>query len=97
MAFRLMEEIHIAPINYAAEGRRLLFRTAAGDKLLGVVMGAEGAFEVDRFEGESARSVVVRGTAHLLSEDDERRAENVPPRSSVSTQSTTSWRSFPMS
>jgi uncharacterized protein len=55
LAFRLVDEVHITPINYAVEGGTLLFRTAEGDKLLGVVMGAGVAFEVDRFDGESAR------------------------------------------
>jgi len=85
LAFRLMDEIHIAPVNYAVDGGSLLFRTAEGDKLLGIVLGADVAFEVDRFEGESARSVVVRGTAQLLGEDEAHRAENVPLRSWVST------------
>jgi nitroimidazol reductase NimA-like FMN-containing flavoprotein (pyridoxamine 5'-phosphate oxidase superfamily) len=85
LAFRLVDEVHITPINYAVDGRTLLFRTAEGDKLLGVVMGTKVAFEVDRFEGESARSVVVRGTARLLGEDEAHRAENVPLRSWVST------------
>ena len=41
-------------------------------------MGADVAFEVDRYDGESARSVVVRGSARLLGEDEAHRAENVP-------------------
>jgi uncharacterized protein len=85
LAFRLTDEVHITPINYAVEGGTLLFRTAEGDKLLGVVMGAGVAFEVDRFDGESARSVVVRGTARLLGEDEAHRVENVPLRSWVHT------------
>jgi nitroimidazol reductase NimA-like FMN-containing flavoprotein (pyridoxamine 5'-phosphate oxidase superfamily) len=85
LAFRLGDEIHITPINYAVEGRGLLFRTAEGGKLLGVVMGKNVAFEVDEFDGESARSVVVRGTAQLLGKDEAHRAENVPLRSWVST------------
>ena len=85
LAFRLVDEVHITPINYAVDGDILLFRTAEGDKLLGVVMGSEVAFEIDRFDGESARSVVVRGSARLLGEDEEHRAENVPLRSWVGT------------
>jgi uncharacterized protein len=85
LAFLLTDEVHITPINYAVEGGTLLFRTAEGDKLLAVVMGAAVAFEVDRFDGESARSVVVRGTARLLGEDEAHRAENVPLRSWVRT------------
>ena len=63
----------------------LLFRTAEGSKLLAVAMGSEVAFEIDRFREESARSVVVRGEARLLPEDEAHRAENVPLRSWVST------------
>jgi uncharacterized protein len=85
LAFRLVDEVHITPVNYAVDAGTLLFRTAEGDKLLGVVMGGSVAFEVDRFEGESARSVVVRGTARLLGEDEAHRAENVPLRSWVNT------------
>ena len=85
LAFRLVDEVHITPINYAVDDETLLFRTAAGEKLLGVVMGAEVAFEIDRFDGESARSVVVRGTARLLGEDEAHRAENVPLRPWVGT------------
>jgi nitroimidazol reductase NimA-like FMN-containing flavoprotein (pyridoxamine 5'-phosphate oxidase superfamily) len=85
LAFRLVDEVHITPINYAVDGDLLLFRTAEGDKLLGVVMGSEVAFEIDKFDRESARSVVVRGSARLLGEDEEHRAENLPLRSWVGT------------
>jgi nitroimidazol reductase NimA-like FMN-containing flavoprotein (pyridoxamine 5'-phosphate oxidase superfamily) len=85
LAFRLADEVHIAPVNYAVDGRTLLFRTAEGEKLLGVVMGSEVAFEIDRYGGESARSVVVRGSARLLGEDEAHRAENVPLRPWVGT------------
>jgi nitroimidazol reductase NimA-like FMN-containing flavoprotein (pyridoxamine 5'-phosphate oxidase superfamily) len=85
LAFRLVDEVHITPINYAVDGRTLLFRTAEGEKLLGVVMGSDVAFEIDRYGGESARSVVIRGTARLLGEDEAHRAENVPLRSWVGT------------
>jgi len=81
LAFRLVDEVHITPINYAVDGSTLLFRTAEGDKLLGVVLGSDVAFEIDSFESESARSVVVRGAARLLGEDEAHRAENVPLRS----------------
>lgn len=81
LASRLIDEVHILPINYAVEGNTLLFRTAEGDKLLGVVMSSDVAFEIDQYDEMSARSVVVRGTARLLGEDEAHRAENVPLRS----------------
>jgi nitroimidazol reductase NimA-like FMN-containing flavoprotein (pyridoxamine 5'-phosphate oxidase superfamily) len=85
LAFRLVDEVHITPINYAVEGGSLLFRTAEGSKLLGVVMGSEVAFEIDRYGEDWARSVVVRGPARLLPEDEAHRAENVPLRPWVPT------------
>ena len=80
LAFRLVDEVHITPINYAVDEDTLLFRTAEGSKLLSVVMGSEVAFEIDRYDEESARSVVIRGSARLLEEDEAHRAENVPLR-----------------
>jgi len=72
--------VHIVPINYAVDGRTLLFRTAPGEKLLSVVIGTPIAFEVDEWTEERASSVVVRGDARLLPEDEAHRAELVPLR-----------------
>ena len=85
LAYRLVDEVHITPINYTVDGGTLLFRTAEGNKLLAVVMGSEVAFEIDRYGEESARSVVVRGTARLLPEDEAHRADNLPLRPWVPT------------
>ena len=80
LAFTLVDEVHIAPVNYAVDHRTLLFRTAAGSKLLSVAMGSEVAFEIDEHDDVSARSVVVRGRPRLLGEDEAHRAENVALR-----------------
>jgi len=85
LAYRLVDEVHITPVNYAVDGGTLLFRTAEGNKLLAAAMGSEVAFEIDRFGDELAQSVVVRGRARLLPEDEAHRAENVPLRSWVPT------------
>ena len=85
LAFRLVDEVHITPINYTVDDDTLLFRTAEGNKLLSVAMGAEVAFEIDRYDDDHARSVVVRGVARILPEDEEHRAENVPLRPWVGT------------
>lgn len=85
LAYRLVDELHITPINYAVEGDSLLFRTAEGNKLLAVVMGSEVAFEIDRYGEDSARSVVVRGTARMLPEHEEHRADNLALRPWVPT------------
>lgn len=79
MAYHLADEVHIAPVNYAVEGQTIVFRTAEGSKLLGVVMNEDVAFEVDRIEDddELAWSVIARGKAHLLEGDDARDAEHL--------------------
>ena len=51
------------------DDRTLLFRTAEGTKLLAAEMGTQVAFEVDDIGDGIARSVVVRGTAERLPED----------------------------
>ncbi|MEI2714184.1 MAG: pyridoxamine 5'-phosphate oxidase family protein [Nocardioides sp.] len=89
LAFHLAEQVHITPINFAVDKqsgqRTLLFRTAEGSKLLGVVMNPDIAFEADEYDEHQATSVIVRGTARLLEEDEAHRAENVPLRPWVNT------------
>ena len=68
LAYHVGGEIDIAPVNHVVAGRRLMFRTAAGSKLYGVVVGRTVAYEVDRVTGDEARSVVVHGVARLLSD-----------------------------
>jgi uncharacterized protein len=69
LAFRIVDEVHITPVNFVVDGRTLLFRTAEGMKLLAAEMGTQVAFEVDEVGDGIARSVVVRGTASRLPED----------------------------
>lgn len=80
LAFHLAGEVHLAPVNYAVDRDTLLFRTAEGSKLLGVEMNPDVAFEIDEFDEHEARSVIIRGVARHLGEDEEHRAENVPLR-----------------
>ena len=85
LAFTVVDELHITPINYAVDEQTLLFRTAAGNKLFGVELGGEVAFEIDEIADEEATSVVVRGRARHLEEDEEHRADNLPLRPWVGT------------
>ncbi len=90
LAFHLGGEVHITPINYAVDPTgagepTLLFRTAEGSKLLGVLMNPDVAFEIDSFDEHHATSVVVRGVARRLEEDEAHRAENLPLRPWVPT------------
>jgi uncharacterized protein len=80
LAFHLADEVHITPVNYAVDKDTLLFRTAEGSKLLGVVMNADVAFEIDEYDEHTALSVVLRGRAEVLDEHEEHRADNLPLR-----------------
>lgn len=80
LAYLLGDEINIAPINYAVDGQTLLFETAEGSKLIGIVMNPHVVFETDRYNDDLAESVVVRGHARRLEEDEAHRIENVPLR-----------------
>ena len=66
LAFHLLDEVHIVPINYVVDDGRLLFLTTEGNKLLGLTMNADVAFEVDEIEGETATSVILRGRPRQL-------------------------------
>lgn len=85
LAFRMADEVHIVPINYAVDDDTILFRTAGGNKLLGVVMHPQVALEIDSYGEEEAHSVTVRGTARRLEEDEEHRAEHLALRPWVNT------------
>jgi nitroimidazol reductase NimA-like FMN-containing flavoprotein (pyridoxamine 5'-phosphate oxidase superfamily) len=85
LAFRIVDEVHITPINYVVDGGSLFFATAEGTKLLAVAMGSSVALEVDRVDDVSARSVVVRGTTRLLREDEADRILGLPLRTWTST------------
>ncbi len=81
LAFHLASEVHIVPINYAVDDQhRIVFRTAEGSKLLGLTMNADVAFEVDEFDEEEARSVVVRGRARQLEPPELEEVEQLPLR-----------------
>lgn len=86
LAFHLAGEVHITPINYAVDGSTLLFRTAEGNKLLGVVMNEDVAFEIDDYSSAEAWSVILRGSARVLEGQEAYRADNVPLRPWVPTE-----------
>ncbi|MGB3764373.1 MAG: pyridoxamine 5'-phosphate oxidase family protein [Ornithinimicrobium sp.] len=80
LAYHLAAEVHIVPINYLTltATRQLIFRTAEGSKLLGVVMDRDVAFEIDDVVGEVAWSVVARGRATLLEGEAARATNDLP-------------------
>jgi nitroimidazol reductase NimA-like FMN-containing flavoprotein (pyridoxamine 5'-phosphate oxidase superfamily) len=75
LAFRLVDEVHLVPINYVADAGVLLFRTASGNKLLAAALHSDVAFEIDWHDEHAAWSVVVRGRIRRLHEDEVHRVE----------------------
>jgi uncharacterized protein len=78
LAYRLVDEVHIVPINYIVDGRSLLFRTASGNKLLAAALHSDVALEIDWHNDTTAWSVVARGHLRQLEEDQEHRVDNLP-------------------
>jgi len=64
-------QLEIFPVNFVTQGRTLLFRTAEGTKLFGTVMNDKVLFEVDDHTVVEGWSVIVRGTARVLTAADE--------------------------
>ena len=75
LAYRLVDEVHLVPINYLADAGVLLFRTASGNKLLAAALHSDVAFEIDWHDDRAAWSVVVRGRLRRLPEDEVHRVE----------------------
>jgi nitroimidazol reductase NimA-like FMN-containing flavoprotein (pyridoxamine 5'-phosphate oxidase superfamily) len=75
LAYRLVDEVHLVPINYVADAGGLLFQTASGNKLLAAALHSDVAFEIDWHDACAAWSVVVRGQLRRLPEDEVHRVE----------------------
>lgn len=69
-----MEHPMVFPVNYALDGRSVVFRTVAGTKLAMAGLGRNVAFEVDEATDlfETGTSVMVHGAMHEVSDPDER-------------------------
>jgi len=78
LAFRLVDEVHVVPINYVVDQRTLFFRTTAGNKLLSAALHSNVAFEIDWYDDSSAWSVVVRGRARRLADSEMHRVDALP-------------------
>jgi nitroimidazol reductase NimA-like FMN-containing flavoprotein (pyridoxamine 5'-phosphate oxidase superfamily) len=85
LAYRLVDEVHVVPLNYVVHGRTLYFRTAEGNKLLAAALHSEVALEIDWYDDASAWSVVVRGRMRILEEDEQHRLDTEPRRPWVPT------------
>lgn len=78
LAYRLVDEVHVVPINYARDGQSLVFRTASGNKLLAAALHSDVALEIDWHDDLRAWSVVARGRLRILEEDEVHRLEDLP-------------------
>lgn len=71
----------IFPINYVVDGPSVVFRTAEGSKLDEIVRNHIVAFESDGWSDAGGWSVVLRGTAEVITGADElARCEKMPLR-----------------
>jgi nitroimidazol reductase NimA-like FMN-containing flavoprotein (pyridoxamine 5'-phosphate oxidase superfamily) len=64
-------EPDIFPVNYVTSRRKLYFRTAPGNKLAELTINDRVLFETDGILSDQAWSVVLRGTARVLSQSAE--------------------------
>lgn len=56
----------VFPVNFATQDQTILFRTAEGAKLTGVVLNHDVVFEADHHNMREGCSVIVKGRAHVL-------------------------------
>lgn len=64
-------EPDIFPVNYLVSNRKLYLRTAPGNKLAQLTINAKVLFETDGILSDEAWSVVLRGTARVLTNSSE--------------------------
>ena len=60
-------ETDIFPVNYVTRDRQVYLRTAPGNKLAQLTINSNVVFEADGIASDEAWSVVLRGTARVLS------------------------------
>jgi hypothetical protein len=71
LAVSVRNQPQIFPVNYYADGRTILFRTAEGTKLLELTINSWVAFETDSYTESHAWSVVVKGHAAAIESQSE--------------------------
>lgn len=64
-------EPDIFPVNYLTSGRKVYLRTAPGNKLAQLTINSRILFETDGVLSDEAWSVVLRGTARVLTNSSE--------------------------
>lgn len=66
LALSVRDEVDIFPVNFVVDDGALYFRTSPGSKLAELTANPRVALEADRYDDETAASVVVKGTAERL-------------------------------
>ena len=59
-------QLEIFPVNFVTQNATVLFRTAEGTKLFTTVMNEKVLFEADDHTADEGWSVILRGTARML-------------------------------
>lgn len=86
LATNVGDVVDLVPVNFVVDDQGIVFRTAPGSKLAGLMVSSSVVFEVDEVGEERGWSVVVHGTARVLERDDEIAAvEKLPLKPQVAT------------
>ena len=93
LAVSIANQPEMFPVNYAVDGRTLVFVTAEGTKLAAAVLGEGVAFEIDAADPlfHTGWSVVVRGHAREIEQMDELMAAQELPLASWSSHDKRRW------
>jgi nitroimidazol reductase NimA-like FMN-containing flavoprotein (pyridoxamine 5'-phosphate oxidase superfamily) len=75
--------IDIYPITYVVDEESIVFLTSPGTKLLELTVNDQVAFEIDHYDDQVAKSVVVHGTAQRLETMSEIAAAEALPLTSL--------------
>lgn len=68
---KVRDVIDIFPVNYIRDGESVVFRTAEGTKLFGLTVSDIVLFEVDSHTEAEAWSVILRGHASVVRDEEE--------------------------
>lgn len=71
IAYHLRGRSRITPINYSADGDRLIFRTAEGSKFYALKVEDNVALQIDFVGEDTAWSVVAHGPVREIFDDEE--------------------------
>ena len=71
LALSVRDDVDIFPINFTVSEGALYFRTSPGSKLAELTANPRVALEADRYDDIAAASVIVKGVAERLEQQDD--------------------------